>query len=172
MRSPLNLLVAAAVLLVSHADASPTQVLGRELMPRSSPQPCPQRYVCPEPRPFPNFPESGDNPGPDRFKCRIGTSISDPNFAFCIYEKVTSSSSSVSTRTSLLIGMSFQQNTGNLVGATPSGVRALCWERGIPNPQCDNPSRRRAVPIRPRLPEPQQAASPVIMGKFSKAKRN
>ncbi|KAJ3532424.1 hypothetical protein NMY22_g7752 [Coprinellus aureogranulatus] len=151
MRSFVHFLVIAAILLVSHADGSPTRVMGRELTPRASPQPCPQRYVCPEPKPYPDMADTGDGPGPDRYKCRIGSSVSDPNFAFCIYEK----------------------NTGNLVGSTPSGIEGLCWERGMPNPQCANPSRRRrAIPIRPSLAEPQQAAPPVIMERFAKAKRD
>ncbi|KAJ3544633.1 hypothetical protein NMY22_g2714 [Coprinellus aureogranulatus] len=138
-----------------------------ELVPRASPQPCPQRYVCPEPRPYPNTPDTGDDPGPGRFKCRIGFSSSDPNFAFCIYEKVSSSLSS-----KRLNPDSLEQDTGNLVASTPSGVQALCWVSGMPNPECTTLSRRRAIPIRPRLPEPQQPGSPVIMERFAKAKKS
>ena len=58
------------------------------LMPRASPTPCAQNYVCPTPKPYPDVADTGDDPGPTRFKCRIGQSVSDPNFAFCIYEKV------------------------------------------------------------------------------------
>jgi len=75
---------------------SATVVLGGGvLLPRTSPSPtpCPQRYVCPEPKPYPGVEDTGDDPGPGRFKCRIGRSVSDPNFAFCIYEKVTSDNS-------------------------------------------------------------------------------
>ena len=67
---------------------SVSPVLGRARVPRASPSPCTQAYVCPEPRPYPGYPDTGNEPGPGRFKCRIGSSSSDPNFAFCIYEKV------------------------------------------------------------------------------------
>ena len=73
---------------VAQVVATPTPA-SPALVPRSSPQPCQQRYVCPEPRPYPDTPDTGDDPGPTRFKCRIGSSVSDPNFAFCIYEKVS-----------------------------------------------------------------------------------
>ncbi|KAH6903424.1 hypothetical protein BKA70DRAFT_1194429 [Coprinopsis sp. MPI-PUGE-AT-0042] len=96
------------------------------LAPRASPTPCTQRYVCPTPLPYPGTPGTGDNPGPDRFKCRIGQSRSDPNFAFCIYEK----------------------NTGTLVASTPSGIVSLCWNSGMANPQCASPPGRRALPTR------------------------
>ena len=33
-------------------------------------------------------PDSGIEPGEGLFKCRIGSSTVDPNFAFCFYEKV------------------------------------------------------------------------------------
>ena len=49
---------------------------------------CNQKYVCHLPVPFPGVPDTGDDPGLDNFKCRIGTSDNDPNFAFCIYNKV------------------------------------------------------------------------------------
>ncbi|KAJ2911711.1 hypothetical protein MD484_g8703, partial [Candolleomyces efflorescens] len=134
--------------LVAQGAATPTPTFPN-LAPRvqASPQPCAQRYVCPEPRPYPNTPDTGDDPGPTRFKCRIGQSANDANFAFCIYEK----------------------DTGTLVGATPSGIQSLCWESGMPNPACPNPARR-ALPVR-RNADPQQLADHVLMERFSKAKR-
>jgi hypothetical protein len=117
------------------------------LLPRQSPQPCPQAYVCPEPRPYPNTPETGDDPGPNRFKCRIGQSASDPNFAFCIYEK----------------------NTGNLVVSTPSGLENVCWERGMPNPACPiTQTRKRGVPKRHIPSSPRPAARSVDIARFAK----
>ncbi|TEB33301.1 hypothetical protein FA13DRAFT_1813006 [Coprinellus micaceus] len=148
MRLLLGLMTAIAFAAVSQVGATPTRP--GALLPRASPPPCSQRYVCPEPRPYPDTPDSGDDPGPDRFKCRIGWSVSDPNFAFCIYEK----------------------NTGNLVGSTPGGIQGLCWDKGMPNPECPTPARRRALPVRPRLAVTQQAAGSVVVGRFSKALKN
>ncbi|RXW14707.1 hypothetical protein EST38_g11143 [Candolleomyces aberdarensis] len=138
-------ILGALAAFASQASANPTYPA---LVPRASPQPCPQRYVCPEPKPYPNTPDTGDDPGPDRFKCRIGQSAGDPNFAFCIYEK----------------------ETGNLAGSTPTGLESICWDRGTPNPECSVPSRR-ALPVRRRSAEPQQLASPVSMERFAKAKK-
>ncbi|KAJ2932358.1 hypothetical protein H1R20_g4762, partial [Candolleomyces eurysporus] len=138
-------ILGALAAFATQASATPTSPA---LVPRTSPQPCAQRYVCPEPRPYPNTPDTGDDPGPTRFKCRIGSSVSDPNFAFCIYEK----------------------DTGALVGSTPGGIEGLCWERGMPNPQCTM-TLRRALPVRRRSAEPQQLASPVLMERFAKAKK-
>ncbi|KAJ2919057.1 hypothetical protein MD484_g1338, partial [Candolleomyces efflorescens] len=134
--------------LIGQAAATPTPTVPH-LAARASPQPCEQRYVCPEPKPYDpaQFPDTGNDPGPTRFKCRIGWSVSDPNFAFCIYEK----------------------DTGNLVGSTPSGIEGLCWERGIPNPECPNPARR-ALPVR-RNADLQLPADHVLIERFSKAKR-
>ncbi|KAJ2915891.1 hypothetical protein MD484_g4496, partial [Candolleomyces efflorescens] len=134
--------------LVAQGAATPSPTTPK-LVARASPQPCAQRYVCPEPRPYPDTPDTGDDPGPTRYKCRIGSSVSDPNFAFCIYEK----------------------DTGNLVGSTPSGIEGLCWESGMPNPACAVTPARRALPVRRRSAEPQQLADPVLMERFSKAKR-
>jgi hypothetical protein len=116
------------------------------LIPRQSPQPCTQAYVCPEPRPYPNTPDSGDDPGPGNFKCRIGASSSDPNFAFCIYEKAT----------------------GNRVGSTPPGIVEICWQRGMPNPACAAPARKRGIPRRRAPLSPRPIARSVNMAKFSK----
>jgi hypothetical protein len=78
---------------VAQGSAKPTPTFPN-LVARTSPQPCSQRYVCPTPRPYDpaQFPDTGDDPGSTRFKCRIGYSPGDPNFAFCIYEKVSNHS--------------------------------------------------------------------------------
>ncbi|KAH6903425.1 hypothetical protein BKA70DRAFT_1566655 [Coprinopsis sp. MPI-PUGE-AT-0042] len=116
MKLAASLLGLIGALTVAHAA----------LMPRASPTPCSQRYVCPTPVPYPQTPDTGDSPGPNRFKCRIGQSAGDPNFAFCVYEK----------------------NTGNLVGSTPSNIQGFCWEKGMPNPECASQPGRRALPTR------------------------
>jgi hypothetical protein len=54
----------------------------------ASPTPCSQNYVCPQPIAYPGVADTGDVPPVDQFKCRIGSSSSDPNFAFCYYNKV------------------------------------------------------------------------------------
>ncbi|EJD42670.1 hypothetical protein AURDEDRAFT_168193 [Auricularia subglabra TFB-10046 SS5] len=116
------------------------------LAPRASPQPCAQAYVCPQPVPYPNVPDTGALPGPNEFKCRIGQSGSDADFAFCYYSK----------------------DTGTLLRSTPGGIEGLCWTSGMANPQCA-PGRRRTVPRRPPpvvRHEDDVPAPRVSMGRF------
>ncbi|KAF6748217.1 hypothetical protein DFP72DRAFT_1049717 [Ephemerocybe angulata] len=63
--------------------------------------------------PTPQIPETTQGPGAGHFKCRIGTSTNDPNFAFCIYEKVCA-------------GWLSRQST-------PPGILSIC-PASVPNP--------------------------------------